>query len=472
MKNKINSIMVLLFAASLFSSCVNDTFDEPLTEECVEPSLIKNKEVQDIYNISGNTPLLYGYSITDPNLGANDVIEAYVTSSDEGGNFFKTMSFIATDGSRGFSMSIDDYNLYTKKLQPGTKVYVKLKGLYHSLPSGFARGLAFGSMPTNIPDRVERIPTLEYGKYLFPTCTKVDENTFVKHITLAQAYDDALINSLVEIDDVQFETEGGTYDPNTTDTFDTNIYITNGTNSLAVRTSRFANFAGYTTPSGRGKIRGVLTRFGTSATGSYQLVLRTERDTRGMTNTRTDYSLPIVGNAIQYTGSFTENFESYTTTSPANRNFPKYINDPIIGSRFWANTIFGGNKYLQMTSFGGSAENNRSLFFVPVDMTAASTFSFQSKAGFHNGNVLKVYYILASDYTPGGIVNNANLVDITSNFTISPGLPSGYPTNFTSSGNYAIPASVTGNGYFVFEYVGSGVTGLTTTMQIDNIVVN
>jgi hypothetical protein len=471
MKNKIKSILIVLLSASTFS-CVNDTFETPLTGECVEPSLVKNKEVQEIYDISGNTPLLYGFSTTDPNLGENDVVEAYVTSSDEGGNFFKTMSFIATDGSRGFSMSIDDYNLYSKKLAPGKKVYLKLKGLYHSVPSGFARGLAFGSKPTTIPDRVERISALDYGKHLIPTCTTVSEEDFVKHISLSQATNDALINSLVEIDDIQFETDGGTFDPNTTDDFDTNIFITNGTNSLAVRTSRFANFAGSTTPSGRGKIRGVLTRFGTSSTTSYQLVLRTERDTKGMTGTRIDYSLPIVGNNIQYLGSFSEDFESYTTSSPANRNFPKYINDPVVGSRFWANTTFGGNKYIQMSSFGGAAENNRSLFFIPVDMTAANTFSFQSKAGFANGSVLKVYYILAANYTPGGTVNNANLIDITSSFTISPGLSSGYPSSFTNSGNYSIPASVAGNGYFVFEYTGSGITGLTTTMQIDNITVN
>jgi hypothetical protein len=468
MKNTLKRIFIVICTIGLVTGCVNDTFEAPLSEECVEPSLVKNKEVQEIYDISGNTPLLYGYSPTDPNLGKDDVIEAYVTSSDEGGNFFKTMTFISTDGSRGFSMSIDDYNLYTKKLAPGTKVYVKLKGLYHSLPDGFARGLAFGSIPTNIPDRVERIPALEYKKYLIPTCTKVTEDEIVKHITLAQTNNDALLNSLVEIDDVQFETDGGSYDSNTTDTFDSSIYITNGTNSLAVRTSRFANFAGYTTPSGRGKIRGVLTKYN----NGYQLVLRTERDTNGMTGERVDYSLPIVGNDIQYLGSFTDNFESYTNSSPANRTFPRYINDPIVGSRFWANTLFGGNKYIQMSSFGGASENNRSLFFIPVDMTAANTFSFQSKAGFANGSVLKVYYILAANYTPGGIVNNANLVDITSNFTISPGLSSGYPTTFTNSGNYNIPATVTGNGYFVFEYTGSGITGLTTTMQIDNLVVN
>lgn len=465
MKNKLKNIFIVLGTIGLLSGCVNDTFEAPLTAECVEPSLVKNKEVQDIYNISGNTPLLYGYSTTDPNLGLNDVIEAYVTSSDEGGNFFKTMSFIATDGTRGFSISIDDYNLYTKNLQPGTKVYLKLKGLYHSLPTGYARGLAFGSAPTTIPDRVERIPTLDYGKFLIPTCTKVNEDVFIKQITLAQANNDALINSLVEIDNVQFETEGGTYDSNTTDTYDSSIYITNGTNSLAVRTSRYANFSGYVTPSGKGKIRGVLTKYG----NGFQLVLRTERDTKEMTGDRVDYSLPIVGGSLQYTGTLAEPFTSYTVNGSA---FPKYINDPAIGSRVWQVKQFGtpANKYIQMSSFGGTAEANKAAFIVPVDFTAANTFSFKTLSGYDNGSPLKVYY--STDYVPGGNLASATLVDITSNFTIPNGPASSYASSFTSSGAWSIPTSLTGNGYFIFVYNGNGNGGVTTTMEVDDITIN
>lgn len=466
MRNKLKKIFIVLGIIGLLSSCVDDTFEAPLTAECVEPNLVKNKEVQEIYNISGNTPLLYGYSATDPNLGANDVIEAYVTSSDEGGNFFKTMTFIATDGSRGFSMSIDDYNLYTKHLQPGTKVYVKLKGLYHSLPSGYARGLTFGSAPTTIPDRVERIPTLEYAKYLIPTCgPPVSEDSFVKHITLAQANNDALINSLVEIDNVQFEIDGGTYDSNTTDNYDSSIYITNGTNSLAVRTSRYANFAGYVTPSGSGKIRGVITKYN----NGFQLVLRTERDTKDMTGPRVDYSLPIVGGMLQYTGTLAEPFTSYTVN---NSSFPRYINDPAVGGRVWQVKQFGtpANKYIQMSSFGGTAEVNKAAFIVPVDFTAANTFSFKTLSGYDNGSPLKIYY--STDYVPGGILANATLVDITSNFTIPNGPSSAYASSFTSSGAWTIPTTLTGNGYFIFVYNGNGNGGVTTTMEVDDITIN
>ena len=122
-----------------------------------------------------------------------------------------------------------------------------------------------------------------------------------------------------------------------------------------------------------------------------------------------------------------------------------------------------------MTSFGGTPEINKTLFFVPVDFTAANTFSFKSKSGYTNGNCLKVYY--TTNYVPGSDATTAAYTEITSSFTISPGLSNGYPTNFTNSGNYTIPVGLTGTGFFVFEYSGSG-TGITSTMQIDDILLN
>ncbi|MBK8601513.1 MAG: hypothetical protein IPN80_14020 [Flavobacterium sp.] len=52
---------------------------------------------------------------------------------------------------------------------------------------------------------------------------------------------------------------------------------------------------------------------------------------------------------------------------------------------------------------------------------------------------MKVYY--STDYIPGTNVSGATLVDITSSFTISPGLSS-YPDLFTNSGVYNIPAKL------------------------------
>ena len=53
---------------------------------------------------------------------------------------------------------------------------------------------------------------------------------------------------------------------------------------------------------------------------------------------------------------------------------------------------------------------------------------------------------------------------------ISSGTTSGYASSFVNSGAYLIPPSLTGNGYFIFEY--DGTNGITTTIQIDDINVN
>lgn len=471
MKNIFKKSCIIILSIGLFSGCVNDTYDTPQFGNCVDPGLIKTKEVADIYAVAIN-PVpdpITGIPNT-PTYTADDIIEAYVISSDEGGNFYKSMYFQPIDGSKGFNLSIDEANLYTKNYQPGKKVFLKLKGLAYGNPNNrFARGLVFGAPPTDQYD-VDRLPTLQYPKHLIASCDVVSEEEIIHKIPLAQAFSDTYLNTLVEIDNVQFtdEAAGGTYDSNRTDEYDSSIYITDGAKNLTIRTSRFANFAGRIVPSGKGKIRGVLTKYNTT----YQIIMRTERDAN-MPNPRVDYTPALVGsNSTVFPATVNETFESYVS-SPSQTNFPNYINDAAIGSRYWEVKTFSSNKYIQMTSFGSGGANNTYLF-VPVNMTTASTFSFRTNMGFWNGAVLKVYYVLAADYTAGGIIDTSKMQNITSNFTIPTTPTSGYGTSFTASGNYAIPATVTGNGYFVFEYAGdaNAFPAVTTTLQLDNIIVN
>jgi hypothetical protein len=444
----------------LFSSCVNDTYDTPKFDACVDPGLIKTKTIADIYAAATAATKTYT---------ADDIIEAYVVSSDEGGNFYKSMYFQAVDGSKGYNLSLDDANLYAKKFQPGKKVFLKLKGLAYANPTSFGVGLIFGAPPT-AQFAVDRLATLDYPKYLVASCNSVSEDAIVNKITLAQAFSDTYLNTLVEIDNVQFtdEAAGGTYDSNRNDDFDSSIFVTDGAKSLTIRTSRFANFAGYKVPAGKGKIRGVLTKYNST----FQIIMRTERDAN-MPNPRVDYTPTIIGaNSTVFPATVSETFESYVS-SPSQTNFPNYINDAAIGSRYWEVKTFSSNKYIQMTSFGSGGANNTYLF-VPVDMTAANNFSFRSNMGFWNGAVLKVYYVLATNYTSGGTVDTSKMVNITSGFTIPSTPTSGYGTTFTSSGIYTIPTTVTGNGYFVFEYAGNAnaFPAVTTTLQLDNITVN
>jgi Family of unknown function (DUF5689) len=389
-----------------------------------------------------------------------EYLEAIVISSDEGGNFYKSMYLQPVDGSKGFNLSIDIVNSYTKDLQPGKRVFLKINGLAFANPTSFARGLIFGAPPT-AQYAVDRIPGSAYNDILSPTCEIVNEDDIVHKITLAQALSDTYLNTLVEIQDVQFKSDCATYSKID---FDTTLKITsNNTQTLDVRTSHFANFAGQQVPSGRGTIRGVLTKY--SSNSGYQLILRTERDVK-MTGDRVVAATPAKGGtAIVYSGSFTDNLESYATTTTGTV-IPKYINDVTVGTRYWDIATFSNNKYLQNSAYNSGCL--KAYFVIPVDMTAANSFSFKSKDGYYDGQPLKVYY--STTYVPGGEITPDMLVDITANFTLASGDTTGYASTFTNSGAFQIPAELTGNGYFIFEY--DGTNGTTTTMQLDDIVVN
>jgi hypothetical protein len=467
MKNIFKNSFIIVLSIGLFSGCVNDTYDTPQFGDCVDPGLTKTKTIADIYAVAKNP-------VTDPSTGipntptytSEDIIEGYVVSSDEGGNFYKSMYVQAVDGSKGYNLSVDEVNLYAKNFQPGKKVFLKLKGLAFANPTSFGVGLIFGAPPTE-QFAVNRLATLEYPKHLIASCDAVSEDAIVNKITLAQALNGAaFLNTLVEIDNVQFTGESAdeTFDLVRTDDFDSSTFITeNGTSNLTIRTSRFANFAGYKMSTGKGKIRGVLTRYNST----YQIILRTERDVN-MPNSRVDYHLPIGGTAIQYLPTFSENFESYVTTSNGTI-FPKYINDAFKGGRYWDVKSFSSNKYIQMSAFS-SGGTNTSYLALPIAFTPGKKLSFKTKDGFYNGEVLKVYY--SKDYIPGGDYGKATLVDITASFTIAKDTESGYASNFTNSGNYTIPANLSGNGFFIFEYSTAGRAQVTSTIQIDDIIVN
>ena len=85
---KINLILTTAIFAALMS-CVNgDDYGTPdLSLECINEN--PTKQVADVTDLATSD---------NPTLWENDdIIEAYVTSSDEGGNFYKTISFVSTD---------------------------------------------------------------------------------------------------------------------------------------------------------------------------------------------------------------------------------------------------------------------------------------------------------------------------------------------------------------------------------------
>src|SRR5690606_17346578 len=65
----------------------------------------------------------------------DDILAAYVSSTDEGGTFYKSVSLQNLEGTKGFSISVDMYNI-VNHVNPGRKVYIKLKDMYFSIVHG------------------------------------------------------------------------------------------------------------------------------------------------------------------------------------------------------------------------------------------------------------------------------------------------------------------------------------------------
>ena len=249
----------------LFSCVTGDDFDTP--EEKCDNTLAANKTVQEIFNLSTNTATKYT---------ENDFIEGYVVSSDQNGNFFKTISVQTLDGSLGFSVPIDQTDLYTI-YNPGRKVIVKLKNTYNEVDNDALEiGDLFIDNFNN--ETVGRIPYPAFEDVLIKSCEVVNEENLVTSIVINDI-SEARLNTLVEFTDVQFVDKalGSTlYDSaNDEGGSSTNHFIedTSG-NILIFRTSAFADFANQEVPSKSGKIRGVLTKFN----GAYQLLARSFRD--------------------------------------------------------------------------------------------------------------------------------------------------------------------------------------------------
>jgi hypothetical protein len=436
---KLKLVLTTAVLASLVG-CVNgDDYGTPdLSNDCV--NIAATKSVQEIATLANTTVQQYTNT---------DFIEAYVTSSDEGGNFYKSISFVSVDGNKGFTMPVDSYNLYTE-FEPGRKVTINMQNRYFHYKNQIS-SLEIGSL---YEGSVGRISGVEYKDVILRSCDKVDEETLVQHISISDI-NDTYLHKLVEFDDVQFAdlSLGHTYHDEALSFVDataTNHSLIDAAgNSITVRNSAFATFASEPIPSESGKVRGVLTKYN----GTFQLMLRTLNDVK-LTNPRLN---PAV-----------ENFESYNSGV---NTFPNYFNLPISGTNDWFVGTFSGNKYLQARKAASSGATK--IFFVmPFDFDTYTKFSFKSLYGYMSQTttpIMKVYYSTSFDSANP----TANLVDITSSFAYSNHTGTGWAPGFTNSGPHTF-TGMSGQGHIIFAYdvatTSDGNAESRPAIQIDNIL--
>jgi hypothetical protein len=336
---------VFLGIAITFGSCAKEEFDVPKLT-CNQPDLKVNRTVEEVRASTSSIVTQYTY---------DDIIEAYVVSSDEAGNFFKTISFqtlaTANTPATGFSVPVDASNTYID-FRLGNKVYIKLKNQYTDIYYG---GMRIGSIYVNTYNEggVGRISPNDYKNVLNASCTMINEELLVRPISIPDLLQDSNINTLVELSDVQFTKEavGRHYYEESNDVGGaTNWSLADKLgNQVLFRTSSFADFADKIVPDGNGKVRGVLTKFGSD----YQLLARSEKD------------IMIAGtSAVPF---FFENFESVETNTKL--NLPGWSNMVEKGTKFWLGTVYAGNGYAEFNTTGTKVVSNIAWLISPkIDM--------------------------------------------------------------------------------------------------------
>jgi hypothetical protein len=429
MKNNYKNLIPILFLF-LFCNCNEDVAVPKL--ECTQPDLKVNRTVEDVLKTATITATKYVY---------DDVIEAYVVSSDENGNFFKILYLqtlaTATKPSVGFSIAVDATNTFID-YRVGNKVYIKLKDQFTDL---FYGGMRIGSLyeGNSGAASVGRISENEYKKTLNASCTMLDEDQLVNTISIEEALNDNKLNTLIELSEVQF-TEAAIgrhfFEEANNVGGSTNWGLRDKSgNQIIFRTSSFADFSTHLVPAGSGKVRGILTKYGSD----YQLMVRSEKD--------------IVMDGKSNIPFFTEDFQ--TVTNNVNFALPDWSNIVEKASKLWRTMVTAGNGYAEFNTTSTTAAQNIAWLVSPkINLTNYKNTVLSFRSAQHDLKVdspLNALEIYVSANFDGSNVTKATWIKLDAKVA-SLSTPT---RQFISSGGIDLSA-YSGNINIAFKYIGSG----------------
>lgn len=200
------------------------------------------------------------------------IIDAYVISSDETGNFYKTISLQdkPKEATAGIQIEIDGTNLYNE-YPLGARIQVSLKGLVVAKDRGIMK---IGSVDPSFA--VGRIPSAVMKKYIFKTCDEKQtiEPKVVNNLT--EALKSENLNTLVTINNIQFR------DPETDKTYGVEattvnrVLIDKSGKEVDLRNSGFAKWYNEALPTKSGSITVVVSIYNSS----YQVYIRDTNDVK------------------------------------------------------------------------------------------------------------------------------------------------------------------------------------------------
>lgn len=453
------SLVAMLFAgfAIVLNSCKKD-FDAPPGP--ADPAIVANttiKQLKALHTVAG------AYDIIADDL----VIEGVVVANDRSGNLYKQIFIEDTTG--GLQIALDAVSLFNT-YPVGRKVFIRCKGLcisdYNNTPQ-----LGVKATVAGLPS-FEGIPGALISKYVVGgsinnpvtphvlTFAELNAAGNTPNIPAGQPWQNRYLNTLIQLDNFAFVNLNQTYS-------DTSVYKTtqnrdikncpaDGNNTIIVRTSAYANFAGKQVAQGRGSVLSIYTIFNTTK----QLLLRDSSDVQ--------FSNPYACGLPPGT-LLSEDFESIGANN-GTLTLPNWKNIGETGGISYQNAVFGPVKCAKITAFSTGTANVTSWLISPqISLTGATApkLSFTNAAGFNSGTVtFKVY--VSTNYTGGNNPSASTWTELTgATWAVAPA--SGYSA-FVNSGNLSLTPYIGQNVYIAFKYTGGDPSG-TTTWEIDDVKV-
>lgn len=379
---------------------------------------------------------------TDPEI----IVDGYVISSDENGNFYKTISFqdAPSNPTAGLQIEVDKSSNYAD-LPVGAHIRIRANGLVIALDRGTYK---LGSVDPTYA--VGRIPQALESKYISGVCggQGLDVQTIIpkKLNSLNEAKDPAYINTLVTVSNVMFSDadQGKNFvdvvNGNLVDTDRTLVDIAGG--SATLRNSAYFTGGRTPIPAGFGDITFVVSRYITT----WQMLIRSLND-------------------IQFTKGrptqlFKDGFDAPLTTN--------WTALSITGSQGWNIQQFGNPKPCVVMSGNQGGVNYENLDYLisnPIAIPSTYTgavLSFETDGRFGMAGTLET--LITDNY------NAAN--PAASTWTV---LPANYDPDLTKFSPFVGSGAINLNAFvgktvrIAFRYTSTAASA--TTWEIDNVTV-
>jgi len=316
--------LLLVLVLMIMCTCTEDQEFSVPEISCIPPVLKVNATIAEVKSI-------YKGAVTQ--IKEELIIEGYVISSDEKGNFYRTLHFQNSpeNPTDGLQLDIDIQNLHTT-FPIGSKIFINTKGLYIDNYNGV---LKIGGLypQSNGGVAVGRLSSALAKKALFVSCdTPVD---VIPTLVKIEDLNDEMINTLIVFDKVEIAPNSYCL-PFALPDKNTSVLVQDCSgNTIILRNSGYADFQAELLPVGSGKLQAVLGKYN----NDFQLTIRDSDDLK-LDNVRcdgNDYSCepPEVNATIQdvkdkYQGKLFQLqepmvFEAIVTANDRSGNAFKYI---------------------------------------------------------------------------------------------------------------------------------------------------